>query len=234
MMSELIDSAIQRHQCLDQICAAWASEYHQRGGSTYCIKGCSGCCSLVVNSTFTEALLAAESLDQQQIRHLREWIPKMKHTADNSKDLRQWLASYRQQVGPCPFLDHAGSCGIYPVRPISCRSLLSTKAAHWCTADFSSMTSHQKQSFMASLDRSAVAFPTHYAATPQDIGRELEEATLRQMETVYTFSLIGSLPWLVWLELEHSLSSRLSEGSEAVQSYLASKKLTNPFLIVVV
>jgi hypothetical protein len=87
---------------------------------------------------------------------------------------------------------------------------------------------------MASLDRSAVAFPTHYAATPQDIGRELEEATLRQMETVYTFSLIGSLPWLVWLELEHSLSSRLSEGSEAVQSYLASKKLTNPFLIVVV
>lgn len=85
---------------------------------------------------------------------------------------------------------------------------------------------------MESLDQSAVAFPTHYAATPQEIGQELEEATLRHMETVYGFSLLGSLPWLVWLEQEYQLSSRLSDGRDAVQNFLKAEEINNPFLVV--
>jgi len=231
-MLELLDSVQERQQCFDLLCSSWSSEYRQRGGSIHCAKGCSGCCSLVVNCTFPEAMLVAATLDQQQRTQLNAQIARIKQAADSSASLKDWLHAYRFGAGPCPFLEQTGACGAYRSRPLSCRSLLATKEPAWCVIDFATLTGNEKQTFMELLDRSAVAFPTHYAATPQEIGQELEEATLRQMETVYGFSLLGSLPWLVWLELEHQLSSRLTEGRDAVQEYLRAKGVTNPFLIV--
>lgn len=232
MMKQLIDAVSERQHCFDQLCTAWSSEYRQRGGAIYCGKGCSGCCSLVVNCTFPEAVLVAAVLDQQQQERLKAQIPHIQQAADNSANLKEWLRSYRFEAGPCPFLDQAGACGVYASRPLSCRSLLATKEPAWCTTDFTTLSSDEKQSFMESLDQSAVAFPTHYAATPQEIGQELEEATLRHMETVYVFSLLGSLPWLVWLEQEYQLSSRLSDGRDAVQNFLKAEEINNPFLVV--
>ncbi|SJZ50581.1 Putative zinc-or iron-chelating domain-containing protein [Trichlorobacter thiogenes] len=231
-MKELLDSVQERQDCFDHLITAWSSEYRQRGGSIHCGKGCSGCCSLVVNCTFPEALLVAAALDKEQHERLKAQIAGIKHAADSSASLKEWLHAYRFKAGPCPFLDQTGACGVYASRPLSCRSLLATKEPAWCVTDFASLDSNEKQAFMESLDRSAVAFPTHYAATPQEIGQELEEATLKQMETVYVFSLLGSLPWLVWLELEHQLSRRLADGPDAVQEYLTAEGLANPFLIV--
>lgn len=231
-MFEQLDSVQERQQCFDLLCSAWSSEYRQRSGSIHCGKGCSGCCSLVVNCSFPEALLVAAALDQQQRTQLNAQIAGIKHAADSSASLKEWLHAYRFKAGPCPFLDQAGACDVYGSRPLSCRSLLATKEPAWCVTDFALLASNEKQAFMESLDRSAVAFPTHYAATPQEIGQELEEATLKQMETVYGFSVLGSLPWLVWLELEHQLSSRLTGGPDAVQEYLTAEGLANPFLIV--
>jgi Fe-S-cluster containining protein len=232
-MTTLVNDIQQRQNCFDLLCAAWSSEYHQLGGKLYCGKGCSGCCSLVVNCTLPEAKLVAAALSPHQTEQLQRKVTLLKNTANKATNLKEWLSSYRQQVGPCPFLDQSGACGIYPIRPLSCRSLLATKEPHWCSTDFATLSSQEKQSFMESLDRSAVAFPTHYAATPQEIGRELEEAALRQMETVYGFALVGSLPWLVWLELEHAISKRLSDGRQAVQDYLEHQGLLNQFLVVI-
>lgn len=232
-MNELIHDISQRQDCLDQLCAAWITEYRQRGGAIHCGKGCSGCCSLVVNCTFPEAVLIASALSSSQAEQVQSRIAVLQSIATQATSLKEWLTTYRQQAGPCPFLDQTGACGIYPVRPLSCRSLLATQAPHWCSTDFSALSSPEKQQFMESLDRSAVAFPTHYAATPQEIGRELEEATLRQMETVYGFALLGSLPWLVWLELEHAVSNRLSAGRQATHDYLESQGLLNHFLAVI-
>jgi Fe-S-cluster containining protein len=231
-MMELLDSVQERQHCFDLLITAWCSEYRQRGGSIHCVKGCSGCCSLVVNCSFPEAMLVAAALDQEQHERLKAQITRIKHAADSSANLKEWLHAYRFGAGPCPFLDQTGACGVYGSRPLSCRSLLATKEPEWCVADFASLDSNEKQAFMESLDRSTVAFPTHYGATPQEIGQELEEATLKQMETVYGFSLLGSLPWLVWLELEHQLSSRLAGGPDALQEYLAAEGVANPFLIV--
>jgi len=175
----------------------------------------------------------AASLTEEQITLLRSRAQLIQTTAKHSGSLKEWLSFYRDQSGPCPFLDGSGACSIYPVRPLSCRSLLSTKESNWCSTDFSDLNSQEKQSFMKSLDRSAVAFPTHYAATPQEIGRELEESNLRLMETVYGFSIAGSFLWLVWLELEHSLSTLLSDGSKPVQDYLSARGLDNRFLVVI-
>ncbi|MDK9716806.1 MAG: YkgJ family cysteine cluster protein [Trichlorobacter sp.] len=231
-MIELLASVQERQDCFDHLCTAWSSEYRQRGGALYCGKGCSGCCSLVVNCSFPEAMLVAAALDQQQQERLKAQIPHIQKAANSSTNLKEWLRSYRFEAGPCPFLDQTGACGVYAARPLSCRSLFATKEPAWCVTDFASLASNEKQAFMESLDRSAVAFPTHYAATPQEIGQELEEATLKQMETVYGFSLLGSLPWLVWLELEHQLSSRFTGGRDAVQQHLTAEGVTNPFLIV--
>lgn len=176
----------------------------------------------------------AASLTQDQVTALYGRVQLIHTIAKRSDSLKEWLSDYREQSEPCPFLDEAGTCSIYQIRPFSCRSLLSTKELHWCSTDFSALNQHEKQDFMESLDRSAVAFPTHYAATPQELGRELEEAILRQMETVYGLSVVGSFLWLVWLELEHTLSARLSGGSEAVQDYLSSRGLCNRFLGVVI
>ncbi len=231
-MIELLASVQERQDCFDHLCTAWSSEYRQQGGAIHCGKGCSGCCSLVVNCTFPEAVLVANTLNQQQQEQLQAQIPRIQEAAACSANLKEWLRAYRFGAGPCPFLDQTGACGVYRSRPLSCRSLLATKEPEWCTTDFGSLGSQEKQSFIESLDRSAVAFPTHYAATPQEIGQELEEATLKQMETVYGFSLLGSLPWLVWLEQEYCLSSRLSDGRDAVQDFLETEGLNNPFLIV--
>lgn len=231
MTTEFLHEIHQRQLVLDQLCSAWSSEQCQRGMPLYCGKGCSGCCSLAVNCTFPEAVLVAAALNSQQQARLRQRAPLLYQTATAAHDLKGWLAGYRSQAGPCPFLETDGACGIYAVRPLSCRALLSTREPQWCTTDFSRLTPEEKQAFMASLDRSVAAFPTHYAATPQEIGRELEEATLRQMEGVYGFALVGLLPWLVWLECEQGLSSRLAGGAESVQGYLADKGLDNPFLL---
>lgn len=231
MTTEFLQEVQQRQQVLDQLCSAWSSEQRQQGTTIYCGKGCSGCCSLAVNCTFPEAVLVAAALDSQQQARLQQRAPLLYQVAGTAADLKAWLAGYRIQAGPCPFLETDGACGIYAVRPLSCRALLSTKEPHWCTTDFSLLTPEEKQAFMASLDRSVTAFPTHYAATPQEIGRELEEATLRQMAGQYGFALVGLFPWLVWLELEHGLSSRLAGGAEALQGYLTEQGLESPFLL---
>ncbi len=232
-MCDFLNRTKERQYCLDQLCTAWSSEYRQRGGTVYCGKGCGGCCSLVVNCTFPEAALVAAALTDEQVSRLEKRVPLIQAVAEAADSLRGWLAAYREQAGACPFLDETGACSIYPVRPFSCRSLLSTREPDWCAADFTALTSQEKQLFMEGLDRSAVAFPTHYAATPQEIGRELEEASLRQMEAVFGFSLVGVLPWLVWLEREHSLSSLLPQGRESVEGYLNSCGLMNPFLVII-
>lgn len=230
-LADMLEELHHRQLILDQFCSAWSSEYRQRGGTVYCGTGCSGCCNLAVNCTLLEALPLAAACSPQQEERLQELAPRLKTTADSCGSLKEWLASYRSQLGPCLFLSPKGTCSVYGVRPLSCRALLSTCSADWCTTDFSSLSSEEKQTFMEGLDRSAVAFPTHYAATPQEIGRELEEATLRQMESIYGFSVVGCLPWLVWLEQEHRISGLLAAGEENVKRYLAQHDLDNCFLL---
>lgn len=231
--NELTAAVQQKQLFLDQLNAAWTAEYRQRGGTIHCAKGCKGCCSLVVNCTAPEALAIAAVLTPLQRTRLYQQIPLLLTAATRASSLKEWLGAYRDQAGPCPFLDPDGSCGIYQVRPLSCRSLLSTKLPDWCTTDFSTLSAVDKQAFMEELDRSVVAFPTHYAATPQEIGQELESACLREMEATYGYSLLGNLPWLVWLTLEHRLAELLDFGASALQQRLSAAGLLNPYLLLI-
>jgi Fe-S-cluster containining protein len=232
-MEQIVYGIKDKMDCFDQICTAWIGEYLQRGGTVYCGKGCGGCCSLVVNCTLPEALHVAAALNIQQIKRLSEKIQKIQLLAVDASNLKDWLLSYRQNSDGCPFLEKRDICGIYNIRPFSCRSLISTMKPDWCVTDFSSFSMEEKRNFIDLLDQSAVAFPTHYAATPQEIGEELEKVCLKQMETAYGFSISGSLPWLVWLELEYSLSAILLKGEEYLKEYLNSRNLLNQYLILI-
>jgi hypothetical protein len=96
------------------------------------------------------------------------------------------------------------------------------------------MSREEKMAFVAGLDAAEVSYPMHYAALPQDRRRELESGAARSMADGLGFSLYGNLPFLIWLELEHSLSRVALEGYEAVVRLLEKERLDNPFLVTLV
>jgi len=208
-------------------------EYAGRGGRIFCDRGCLNCCTLTVNSSFTEALTAAQNLNAAQAAALNDYVERLRKLLPTVSDLKSYLRMQRQQLGDCPFLDGDGACSIYPVRPFSCRALLSTRPADWCGVDFGTLAAIEKELFMASLDRSAVDFPTHYLAASRQLGEELESAALLEMARTWGVSLSGNFPYLVWLEREFRLSETIPQGREATLALLEENGLNLPFVILV-
>jgi hypothetical protein len=218
----------------DRFLSDWHDAYTLAGGRVFCHCGCSGCCSLVVNCSFPEALRAATALSDAQRERLQRYIQVISTLAHDAATLPEWLRAHRTQSGGCPFLTVAGTCGIYAERPASCRALLATREPNWCTADFSALSSGEKQAFMASLDRSIVAFPLHYVAVARERGEELEHSLLQAMTDRYGFALYGNLPVLVWLEQEFGLSDAVSAGRVATERLLAEARFNSPLLVTMI
>lgn len=221
----------QQHQFLDQFSQAWRSDYEQSGSTVFCSKGCCSCCTLAVNCTYEEALLINCFTDQDQKAAVDQMAKTIIKCASESTAFKDWLGRYRREVGSCPFLDNSGACGIYPVRPLSCRSLLSTALPKWCNTDFSTLDQLEKQLYLDNLDRSVVSFPTHYVATLLEMGKDLELVALKRMKTIYGFAVSGNLPYLVWLEQHHNLQTVFKNGLAHSREYLDKRKLLHPFLI---
>jgi Fe-S-cluster containining protein len=217
---------------MDMLCASAAADYTSQGGAVFCGKGCSCCCNLAVNCTAAEALLIARALDEEQQEKLEIYIENLKKRVVEAADLKGYLRLHRKELRGCPFLVD-GSCGVYSVRPFSCRALLSTKESHWCAADFSEVTSTEKMAFIESLDRAAVAFPMHYLASTQDTGQKLEAQSSLQMATEFGFSLYGSMPVLVYLFTKDILGDSFGNGADTVLAVAAHAGLDNPFLLQV-
>ena len=198
----------------------------------YCAKGCSSCCSLVVNCSFPESVDLAKNLTERQRQSLAEKIPLLRQISLQAADLKQFLRLFRQQLGGCPFLHPAdGSCGVYPLRPFSCRALLSTRNSSWCAVDFAALHPLEKEAFLSSLDPEVVAFPTHYLASSQELGIELEVQQLIKMREFFGVALSGNLLYQVWLEAEHRLSEIVTRGFSATRTYLEKRDLDLPFLL---
>jgi Fe-S-cluster containining protein len=217
---------------MDTRCASAAADFCSQGGEIFCGQGCSSCCTLAVNCTAAEALLVARALDQQQTENLKGYVAHLKERLGDAVDLKGYLRLHRKELGGCPFLDN-GSCGVYSVRPISCRALLSSKESHWCAVDFSELSSAEKLAYMESLDREAVAFPMHYLACTQDSGQKLESQLSLQMLKEFGCSLYGSMPVLVYLFKECSLIDSFQKDADALRAVAASAGLDSPFLLQV-
>lgn len=222
----------ERYAGFDAFIRAWIADYARAGGRIHCGRGCSGCCSLVVNATYPEALFLADALTDRQAGRVASHVARLKALLPTCGDLKAYLGRHRTEIGPCPLLEE-GCCGAYERRPSSCRSLLATLDSRWCSADFGALSRAEKEAFVAGLDRSVVAFPMHYAAAPQELGQELEERGSREMRERFGFSLYGNLTVLLHLEREHALSSAVQEGVRATAELLARTGLDHHFLVVI-
>lgn len=229
----LMQLADKQHKFVDLINQQVCGEQPARGNTVYCAKGCSGCCNLNVHCSFIEVLAIVPVLPVDKFKALSSYAQQLQQLGEHADDLKSFLSSSRQQLGNCPFLDDSGSCQIYSVRPLSCRSLLSTKEPHYCSVDFATLSSQEKQNFMASLDQAVVNFPTHYLAIPQQIAMTAEQQCNDSMINTFGFALAGSLPYLVYLEQQFQLSEQIEKGLESTLSFLEQHQLNTPFLLQV-
>lgn len=231
-MWQALKADLRRQQeWFDGTTARWLEDYRDQGGRIYCHKGCRGCCNLAVNASFTEALLVAEAMSGEQAEALDRHMGLLRGNLTQAGDLTSFLRMHRSTFDHCPFLGRDGACGVYSVRPFSCRALLSTRNSDWCAVDFATLHPMERDAFMSGLDRQVVAFPTHYAAAPQDLAAQLETRASLALGERSLPCLTGNLPVLVHLESRHRLSEVLMRGAAAVENLLESEALNLPFLV---
>jgi Fe-S-cluster containining protein len=231
MWQELQEDICNQYLFFDHKAAELMKSLPDRGVRIYCGRGCRNCCNLTVNATFTEALGVAGAMRARHFPALKETVFRLLDVVRDAPDFKSYLRNYRKTVGFCPFLEGDGTCGIYPSRPFSCRSLLSTRNPDYCGVDFGDLHPMEKQAFLSSLDPSIVAFPTHYLAALQELGRKLEIQAARKMTARFGFSVSGNLLFLVYLEQEFTLGRVMAEGLEAIMGLLKKEGLAHSFLV---
>lgn len=227
--TKLLEELALQRQCLDMMNAGWIGEFSSRGGIIHCTRGCHNCCSLAVNCTLTEAIALAEVLNDDQLAAVNAYAGRLRELAGTAGDLKEYLRMQRQEMGMCPLLDDRGSCGVYAARPLSCRSLLSTRESYWCGVEFTAIPAAEKEQYIASLDRSVTAFPLHYAASPQETGRDFESRQLAHMQEQFGFSCYGCMPVLVSLVHKHALAG--AESKAQAESLASAAGFSTPLLV---
>jgi Fe-S-cluster containining protein len=99
-----------------------------------CQKGCYGCCYLLVSSSMIEALAIVGYCQNVKDANklLERRLPVIKTQAAlvqiKGMNAARWFASMTR----CAFLLDDNTCGIYPVRPIACRQLLTVSEPENC------------------------------------------------------------------------------------------------------
>lgn len=115
----------------DREMAALSAEARAQDKHLRCGPGCAACCAYIVGTIKAEAELIADHVQampkaqrDQVIARLYGWERAWRTFAGNDRtgaDLRKSTLWQHKNVA-CPMLDlKTNRCGIYPVRPISCR-----------------------------------------------------------------------------------------------------------------
>ncbi len=228
ILQELNQARLQLDKKVEEDCA----QAREARVSIHCTSGCCNCCSLAVNCSYPEALQLSRTLSADQQQAVKEILPRLREISLAAPDLKEFLRSFRDQLGGCPFLTpEDGCCSVYSDRPFSCRALISTRNSSWCAVDFAGLHPLEQEAFLSSLDPEVVAFPTHYLAAPQETGLEMESLALVAMRENFHVALSGNLIYQVWLELEHRLSEIIPHGLGATRNYLERHQLDLPFLL---
>lgn len=225
--------AHQRQAEFDEALAAWR-QGTGAGVRLWCGPGCGNCCTLTVNCTYPEALAINAGLDDAARERLAATVTRILAHARQCGDARRFLSGYRQAVGPCPFLDDEASCSIYSHRPLACRALLATRPADWCGVNLGELPGLEREAYLASLDRTVVAFPTHYVAAPRELAADIERGLVLAMIRHAGFGVSGNLPLLVWFAGQEESAARLGGGSPAAfLEHLDRLDVNHPFLVQV-
>jgi len=222
---------LKQHHQFEKFSQKWRAEHLALNKRIYCRERCAGCCHLAVHATYPETIVVARTLTEPQLNRLSEYVERLKTALPELTSLKSYLKRHLQTLGPCPFLDAQGSCSIYSTRPLSCRALLSTRPAAWCTVDFSELSHWDKQAYESSLDRQVVAWPTHFVAATKDFAQELEDDLLDSMRQAKGWSLSGNFAVMVWLEQHLQLSQENVATAAQLRDLLTDNGLNNELLL---
>ena len=85
-----------------------------------CEKGCAYCCTDAGSIDVT-------TLEALRIRKYLKELPRPKQVALNKAIAKDTKRKEKNQASPCPFLLKNQACGIYEIRPFSCRRIYSLK-----------------------------------------------------------------------------------------------------------
>lgn len=110
---------------LEALYSRFEADAHPFKAEAACAKGCAFCCSAAgsIDATTQEGLVIQAFIEQ---------LPKPQRKSIQ-KDLRKEVRRREQgAVVACPFLQKNEACGIYPVRPFSCRRVYSL---HRCSPE---------------------------------------------------------------------------------------------------
>lgn len=91
-----------------------------------CGPGCGSCCVVNVSTLLPEGFAIARHLQKQGCEYQQRAAERLDKLWREVRGLDDDDRLFVRR--PCAFLDGQGSCSIYPVRPLLCRSLTSTSA----------------------------------------------------------------------------------------------------------
>jgi len=115
------DAAETVQQMAEKVCAELVGRDHRIA----CSEGCSHCCVVNVSILPPEAEAICNYLLSVSTEEELELLRKKLHALDLET---RWLDDEERIMArkQCAFLTEAGSCSIYPVRPLLCRAMTST------------------------------------------------------------------------------------------------------------
>jgi len=109
---------------VEEVFSRWQERF-----SFACKAGCADCCTMSATATGLEARRVLRFLEEQggapaEIPPSAESHPSFTTNGFVARHLNRTSADEADaawDMRPCPFLDHAGRCSIYQVRPLACR-----------------------------------------------------------------------------------------------------------------
>ncbi|MEJ2696802.1 MAG: YkgJ family cysteine cluster protein [Candidatus Sulfobium sp.] len=124
-MDDLIDAMkgpaiIEKKKRLYEIYGRFEEDASEYKRDAVCRKGCSFCCTFMGNVDIT-------TLEAVIIRERLALFSPHEQSMLSSKIKANRMERKKGRKSPCPFLDEQGLCGIYDVRPFSCRQLYSLR-----------------------------------------------------------------------------------------------------------
>jgi len=171
-----------------------------KGLTVTCSPGCSSCCSLPVNATYPEAVVASvyirEHFRPESVRRLIEradtWLdwcgselPGLAKGAD--------LSSVYSLYGPgCPMLS-GGLCTIYPVRPMGCRVHCSVCDPAFCTPEQRNSPHYNPNGFVEEVVSEVKPFCLIYRQRVEQLGFDFE-SVVRPLPEMLVELLCGKQP----------------------------------------
>lgn len=126
-MSERVRAAgrrvLEQYKAVDLRLAEVAKEF-----DVSCRRGCSHCCYQIVGTTVLEAVsLAGWVLDTfapPNLAALRAQLKTEADAIDAAGGIMKYRKEYLSEHRACVFLDSAGECAVYELRPIACRAYM--------------------------------------------------------------------------------------------------------------